>query len=313
MSGLFVNNPYFIELEARTKQLHRLIAEGKCNTEEADAVRDEMDTPWLRLTGAERQRLNGLSADLYMLQNREVSEPSDGRTKIQVGQAIFAAVKQEKWEDALALMRRPNLIPREKIALFRAQSYNNLGLNETSLLFLNYAVERSNEPMLLAGLQLILLYELKRYDELVPLAEQVFTQDRLPAFIRATAAFMLARSAKYMPELQARTMYKRVAEILEQIVNNNSLIPRSKEILSIVHVFIGYCYFNLGQLAPALLSYEHAFQLRKSHELEHLVSLLHQIDLSSPSARDEFAQVVEPNFESLANIIKQINKQPALV
>ena len=50
------------------------VAAGKGDTDEADTVRDEMDLPWRALSRKEIARLDGLSADLYMLEDDEVFE-----------------------------------------------------------------------------------------------------------------------------------------------------------------------------------------------------------------------------------------------
>jgi hypothetical protein len=48
-------------------RLHELIAAGKGDTANADAVRDEMDAPWRSLGSAEQELAGGLSEDLYAI------------------------------------------------------------------------------------------------------------------------------------------------------------------------------------------------------------------------------------------------------
>ena len=43
MTGKFAANPYYVACEEQLKKLHGLIAEGKGDTEEADALREELD------------------------------------------------------------------------------------------------------------------------------------------------------------------------------------------------------------------------------------------------------------------------------
>ena len=47
------------------EQLHELIASGKGDEAEADAVRDEMDTPWKHLTEDEIEIVRAYSAELH--------------------------------------------------------------------------------------------------------------------------------------------------------------------------------------------------------------------------------------------------------
>jgi len=45
-----------------TVRLHELIEQGRCDSEEADAVRDEMDAPFLELSESEREAVRLVSA-----------------------------------------------------------------------------------------------------------------------------------------------------------------------------------------------------------------------------------------------------------
>lgn len=49
------------------RALHALDIQGNHDSEEADAVRDQMDTPWYVMTAEEQERMGGLSEDLYAL------------------------------------------------------------------------------------------------------------------------------------------------------------------------------------------------------------------------------------------------------
>ena len=55
-------------------KLHELDPRGEVESEQLDSICDQMDLPWLRLTGHERRRVKGLSEDLYAL--------ADGRQAI---------------------------------------------------------------------------------------------------------------------------------------------------------------------------------------------------------------------------------------
>jgi hypothetical protein len=47
------------------RELHALFAQGKEESEEADAIREQMEEPWYAMTPQEQERMRGLSADLY--------------------------------------------------------------------------------------------------------------------------------------------------------------------------------------------------------------------------------------------------------
>src|ERR1017187_4762669 len=47
------------------RDLHALFAHSKEESEEADAIREQMEGPWYAMTPQERELMRGLSADLY--------------------------------------------------------------------------------------------------------------------------------------------------------------------------------------------------------------------------------------------------------
>jgi hypothetical protein len=151
MTGKFSDNPYYVEYETLLKKLHRLMAEGKGDSEEADAVRDEMDRPERELNREELARLNGLSADLYMLQDDEMFEPPDpdeGTPEL-LDARLDAAWHGQDWEKVLELLRRgPTFLSKDRIAHMRARAYRELGHPDTALLFMEYAAGLNpHEPL----------------------------------------------------------------------------------------------------------------------------------------------------------------------
>lgn len=161
----FADNPFYVQYEALLKDLHRLIAAGKGNEDEADAVRDEMDGPEQSLTQKETMRLNGLSADLYMLQDEEVYEPYDGTQK-ELVTALSEALGRLDYEAILSLLRKgtPFLRPAQ-VASLRGRCYAMLGHLDTALLFMRYAAEKEPEQVAHRLYILGLLTQLNRAQE----------------------------------------------------------------------------------------------------------------------------------------------------
>jgi tetratricopeptide (TPR) repeat protein len=269
MNGLFTDSPYFNEYETCLRQLHRLIAEGKGNTEEADEVRDAMDTPWLHLTDAEVARLDGLSADLYMLQDREVFEPSDGRSKIQIGQAIYTALNQEKWEEALALMHKPNWIPRDRIAAIRAVVYDELGQSETSLLFWDYAISRQPQNYMYLALHLHTLIEATKSDEVIGRALLYLEDTTCKLPLRLFASNVVAKTANRL--VYPQPAYEKVASILASILEHPLPAIISSELKALGFRTLGYCLVLLGRYDEALAAYKTAISLDNSEVLRGLI------------------------------------------
>ena len=57
----FADNPDYVTYKRLLTELDRLIAEGKGDDEEAEAVRDRMDGPWYRLSSEEIEHIFGAS------------------------------------------------------------------------------------------------------------------------------------------------------------------------------------------------------------------------------------------------------------
>jgi vacuolar-type H+-ATPase subunit B/Vma2 len=65
MSRQFLVNPSFAEYARLLFQLHGMIATEVAESPEADAIREQMDTAWARLSAAERDELQRISEQLY--------------------------------------------------------------------------------------------------------------------------------------------------------------------------------------------------------------------------------------------------------
>jgi hypothetical protein len=122
-------------------RLHELIAKGKGDDPEADAVRDQMDAPWHALTQAEQDRVGGLSEDLYALgEHNPRSTKMSADERRNWGQEFRAAFGAGEWDQALVLLRRPpDDVPADHIAFFQADCWEHLGCPEVALWFMRSA------------------------------------------------------------------------------------------------------------------------------------------------------------------------------
>ncbi len=139
----FMNNPDYVRSILLLRRLHGMIAEGKGDTDEADAVRDEMDAPWYALSEEEVARLNRLAADLYTLDEiPAIPAQRDESAARSLSAEIDLSWKAGDWEDILDLLRRkPGVLPPHSEAFLRGWSWNQLGDPETADLFFQRAAE----------------------------------------------------------------------------------------------------------------------------------------------------------------------------
>lgn len=148
-------------------RLHELIVAGEGDTEAADDLRDAMDGPWSALDPTERERLEGISADLYMLFGEEIlaTVPDEQRTREWLGPRYAAARDAgDRWQ-ALALLRHgPVYLSKGQIATLRAVLYDLLGLPQVAVPFYELSLSLPHHPAS-ELVHIRLLLELGRTDE----------------------------------------------------------------------------------------------------------------------------------------------------
>ncbi len=181
MNHEFADNPKYVQCEVLLKEVHRLISEGKGDTDEADFIRDSMEEPEQGITPVEGARLRGLSADLYMLQDDDIYE-SYGGTQEDLRAALSEALRRLDYETILSLLRKgtPFLVPAQ-VAALRGRCYATLGHLETGLLFMRYAAEHEPEQAAHRLYVLMLLMRLNRSQEVLSELVQINrTQEAMP-------------------------------------------------------------------------------------------------------------------------------------
>jgi hypothetical protein len=136
----FTNNTQYVALVGLLRRLHFLIAEGKGETDEADAIRDEMEGPWADMNTDERERTRVLSADLYTLDDNPTT-PCDSSAEADILRIeLNRACEAHGWEAALDLLRQhPHALPAHEAACWRGRFWNELGDPDTAALFFKRA------------------------------------------------------------------------------------------------------------------------------------------------------------------------------
>src|SRR5438876_7050356 len=89
-----------------TRELHQLLAVGKDDSPEANAIRDATDGPWEALSEVERNRIGNLSEDLYSLvEPPPPAQPMNPQAHATLNEALEARERGE-WDRALELLRQ---------------------------------------------------------------------------------------------------------------------------------------------------------------------------------------------------------------
>jgi tetratricopeptide (TPR) repeat protein len=147
------------------RRLHELIARGEGDSDNADAIRDEMDGPWYELSDVEMARARGLSGDLNSLTGSEVYAAED-RSKPVSETELKNAWELEHYDGVLMLLHRPApFLKPDEIAFMRAHCWGQLGDLQTALLFYRRAAELVPQDEQYAVMLMLTLLGLGRLSE----------------------------------------------------------------------------------------------------------------------------------------------------
>lgn len=139
-------NPSYLAMVRGTRELHRLLAAGKEDSPEADAIRDATDGPWNALSEVERNRVRNLSEDLYsLIEPPPIAQPMNPQAQVKFNEALEAKQRGE-WDNALDLLRcwRAYIDP-ALVSYLRGSIWLEAGDPGTAALFYEHAIQREPE------------------------------------------------------------------------------------------------------------------------------------------------------------------------
>lgn len=136
-----LKNPAYEQVERILLQLHDLRMEGKDDGAEAEQLWEEMEYYLEKLPPEATTFLEGLSADLYQISGEEIlAKPSPSLDPA----AFLQSVHDNDWAASLVLARFEAVRDmlnwgNKEVAIHRANAWQQLGREELSLRFLEYA------------------------------------------------------------------------------------------------------------------------------------------------------------------------------
>lgn len=144
-------NPDYLAMVRGTRELHQLLAAGKEDSPEADAIRDATDGSWEALSEVERNRVRNLSEDLYSLAEPPPDAlPMNPQAQAGLNEAVEAGQRDE-WDRALDLLRRWRAyIDPALVSYLRGSIWLEAGDPATAALFFEHAskLQPANENYL---------------------------------------------------------------------------------------------------------------------------------------------------------------------
>jgi len=264
--GRFSENPDYREYERLLIEVHRLIAHGRGDSTDADALREQLEVPASGLNTDEIVRLDSLSADLYMLQDKEVPAPnfqqwSTDRLRAELKEAW----EWNNWGMVLTVLRQnaARILTIAQIAYFRGRAYAELGHPAPALEFMRYAA-RLNHSFHYFELDL-----LRDSDpaQAIRIAQSDLESPHETVAVKSLAAGIVFQSTRGMPESESRVVYERIVSALRKVLGRE---PKMEPIPLAVraHVFItlGLALDALGYSDQAMEAYDRAVQTEPNND-----------------------------------------------
>lgn len=118
-------------------QYHELDPRGENESPALNAICEAMDWPWQRMDRTQRQRMRGLSQDLYALADGRQGTHLQEEERRYWAEEYRAALVKGDPDLYLEHLRRPypHDFPTGVISLLQARSWDELGLPEVAVLF----------------------------------------------------------------------------------------------------------------------------------------------------------------------------------
>lgn len=142
-TATFPTNPSYQAVVRSLLRMHQSTVDGKDESEEADVWRESMNEPWEALSKTERERVTGLSKDLY-----EISDPADRNSEPMNPQAqrklnVYEARERGEWDRALDLLRGwGKSIAAPLVSCLRGFIWRAAGDADTAAVFFEHASRR---------------------------------------------------------------------------------------------------------------------------------------------------------------------------
>jgi len=295
----FAGNPDYRAYERLLRKVHRLIAEGQGDSADADALREQMELPARALSAEEMAQLDGLSADLYVLQGKEVPARDWQRwSPDELRNALGKAWQSAKWGAMLTVLRQNavRILEPAQIAYFRGRAYEELGHLETAAEFMRYAAQL-NRSFHYFELDLV-----RRVDpeEALRLAQHDLETEHETFAVKSLAAGIVFQSTRRMAEPESRPVYEKIVSVLKGTLGQQ---PKNGPILPAVqaHAFItlGLALDALGRSDEALHAYDRAVEAEPNNDAALIGRAVARLSRNPVAALADFQRAIALGTKAL--------------
>jgi tetratricopeptide (TPR) repeat protein len=256
------SNQAFAQYERMLIHLAEAMKAG--DKESANAIRREMEIPERELDGAMLDRLDGLSADLYMLDGKEYFErhPSEFTP-----QRLISDLRQswdnQEWEDVLKQLRQGVLpLSEEHRAYLRAIAYENIGQIRSALVFMDHAARLNPTDFIYKYNALKYLVSLGEDSEAVQRASSYAQETTTPPALLVGSAVAFIQTARYLdPTIQKQQFLAGILILIRALSQEDGWNEVPSEVLALGYVSLGFCLEDLGGITSGYTAYQLALQV----------------------------------------------------
>jgi tetratricopeptide (TPR) repeat protein len=260
----FPSSPSYQAVVRALLRMHRFTVEGQEESEEAESLRESMSEPWEGLSMVERDRVTGLSKDLYEMSDHPDRAPAPMNPQAQGKlDEAYEARERGEWDRALGLLRRwGKCMPAPLLSYLRGRIWSAAGDAATAAVFLEHASQLAPENEVF---QARLLDALKTADpsEAAARANVVLqkSEARKPIVV-VRAADIIFEKARRISDAEASPTYRRLIPILERtlakIEDRDDVEHPAKEM---AFMLLATCYREIGDTQRASGYYSRAIQM----------------------------------------------------
>jgi tetratricopeptide (TPR) repeat protein len=283
------------------RQLHELIAAGVDDHEEAEALRARMDPLWYAMSEQERERLGGLSEDLYILaeggaKQVDMSPQEDAHWSAETAEALEGLVSGRDVDAALRCLRRPapRSRPRYMIPFLQARCWERLGEDELALVFMTEAARLDARQ---AVCVMLILERLGRHAEAAEWARRIIDDPKASAEELYQAAATLLRPTQQQRPADARPVLESLVPVLERALRVFLTTPVARREIQdadrYIITMLAFFQERLGNLQIALRLYNDGLRRYPGDAALLTFRGLALLDVDVVKALDDFARAVQ--------------------
>jgi tetratricopeptide (TPR) repeat protein len=255
-------SPSYLATVRGTRALHRLIAEGKDDSPEADAIRDASDGPWEALSETERDRARWVAEDLYSIYEEPPALQQMTREAQSGLNAAYEAKQKGEWDKALALLREWRAyVDAALVSYLRGSIWYDAGDRVTAALFFQHAYKLDPNNLSNAAMFLSSLSNADPDAALVEAEKILHDHRKVSPVMYVRAAEIKLMSARLLSDAEGNRIFAQLEPVLKDAMYVAEHEPKKIDGTTVV-------------MALGLLAFGYEFQGRWQDAVDHYTTAL---------------------------------------